>query len=85
MDTMLFKMTQAGEVVRVKRTTYALPQDAGKIGQKERTEDQASENKTLNGNLSNLDDLAGPANALPHDAIDLSIPEFLRRTANGLS
>ena len=80
MDTMLFKMKKAGEIVRVKRATYALPQDAGKIGQKERIDAQASENNALNGNLSNLADLTAPANAPPNDAIDLSIPAFLRRT-----
>ena len=33
-DTMLFKMRQAGEVVRTKRATYALPQDSDKIGER---------------------------------------------------
>jgi hypothetical protein len=36
MDTLLFKMKEGGEVVRVKRGVYALPQDGGKIGQKGR-------------------------------------------------
>ena len=85
MDTMLFKMKQAGEIVRLKRATYALPQDRGKIGQKERCEEQASEKKGLNGNLSDLHDLTGPANLPPSDAIDLSIPDFLRRNAKGMS
>jgi hypothetical protein len=58
MDTLLFKMKEEGEVVRVKRGVYALPQ--GKIGQKERTGGQAAENHGLNGNLSNLSDLTGP-------------------------
>ena len=79
-DTMLFKMRQAGEVVRIKRAIYALPQDSGKIGEKERCGEQVSENKTLNGNLSDLHDLTSPAKLPPKDAIDLTIPDFLRRT-----
>jgi hypothetical protein len=45
MDTLLFKMKEGGEIVRVKRGIYALPQDGGKIGQKERIGVQGTENK----------------------------------------
>ena len=61
MDTLLFKMKEGGEIVRVKRGIYALLQDDGKIGQKERTRDLSPENKGVNGNLSNLSDLTGSA------------------------
>jgi hypothetical protein len=61
MDTLLFKMKEDGEVVRVKRGIYALPQDGGKIGQKERMGGQSTENTKLNGNLSDLSDLTGLA------------------------
>jgi hypothetical protein len=61
MDTLLFKMKDGGEIVRVKRGVYALPQDAGKIGQKERTRREDPENKELSGDLSNLSDLTGSA------------------------
>ena len=57
MDTLLFKMKEDSEIVRVKRGIYALPQDGGKIGQKERIAAQSTENTTLNGNLSDLSDL----------------------------
>jgi hypothetical protein len=60
MDTLLFKMKEAGEIIRVKRGAYALPQDAGKIGQKERTTGQNIENKDVNGNLPDLSDLTAP-------------------------
>jgi len=59
MDTLLFKMKESGEIVRIKRGTYALPEDGGKIGQNERIENQGSENTGLNGHLSNLGDLTG--------------------------
>jgi hypothetical protein len=61
MDTLLFKMKESGEVVRLKRGIYALPQDSGKIGQKERIGGQHTEISTLNDDLSNLTDLTGPA------------------------
>jgi len=68
MDTLLFKMKESGEIVRVGRGIYGLPKDHGKIGQKERIGDQGSENKTLNGNLSNLGDLTGsPLGDSPND------------------
>ncbi|MGC1359200.1 MAG: hypothetical protein WA851_26080 [Xanthobacteraceae bacterium] len=60
MDTLLFKMKEAGEVARIKRGVYALQQDAGKIGQKERSEGQPTENNGLNDDLTNLSDLTGP-------------------------
>ncbi len=61
MDTLLFKMKEGEEIVRVKRGIYALPQDGGKIGQKERTGGQTTENDGLKDNLSNLSDLTGSA------------------------
>jgi hypothetical protein len=54
MDTLLFKMKEAGDIVRVKRGVYALPQDGGKIGQKERNGIEAVETTELSGNLSIL-------------------------------
>jgi hypothetical protein len=60
MDTLLFKMKDGGEVVRVKRGVYALPHDGGKIGQKERSRTKVNENKELNGNLPDLSDLTAP-------------------------
>jgi hypothetical protein len=59
MDTLLFKMGRDGEVVRIKRGVYALPQDVGKIGQKERNGGQHTKNSEVNDNLSNLTDLTG--------------------------
>jgi hypothetical protein len=59
MDTLLFKMKEAGDIRRVKRGVYALPQDGGKIGQKERNGIEAIEYKELNSNLSNLTNLTG--------------------------
>jgi AAA domain len=35
MDTLLFKMKESGDIVRLQRGVYALAQDAGKIGQKD--------------------------------------------------
>jgi hypothetical protein len=61
MDTLLFKMKEGGEVLRLKRGIYALPQDSGKIGQKERFGGQRTEITTLNSNLTNLTDLTGSA------------------------
>ena len=58
-DTLLFKMKEGSEIVRVKRGVYALAQDAGKIGQKERNGNQTTENIGLNGNLCDLTDLTG--------------------------
>jgi hypothetical protein len=57
MDTLLFKMKERGEIVRLKRGVYALPQDAGKIGEKEGNCDQLTDNTALNGDLTNLSDL----------------------------
>jgi hypothetical protein len=48
-----------GEIIRIKRGIYALAQDGGKIGQKERSSIEAIENIGLNRNLSNLADLTG--------------------------
>jgi hypothetical protein len=71
MDTLLFKMKKGGEVVPVKRGVYALPQDAGKIAEKERNCDQHTENTRSNGDLANLSDLtAVGANDLSDDSLD---------------
>jgi hypothetical protein len=78
-DTMLFKMRQAGEVVRIKTATYALPQESGKIGEKERCAAQAPETPAINGSLPDLPHLSSPPTASPKDTNDLSIPDFLRR------
>jgi len=59
MDTLLFKMKEDGEINRVKRGVYALSQDGGKIGQKERMRLQTTDIVEQNGNLSNLTDLTG--------------------------
>ena len=50
-DNLLFRMTKAGEIERVKRGVYGLPgtvaklaaKDTGKIGKKERSGSQATE------------------------------------------
>jgi hypothetical protein len=71
MDILLFKMKDGGEVVRVKRGVYALPQDGGKIGQKERSRTKVIENKELNGDLTDLSDLTAPdANGALGDSLD---------------
>jgi hypothetical protein len=66
MDTLLFKMREDGEISRIKRGIYALrdanKQDAGKIGQKERSRGQTTENEEINDDLTNLTDLTAPAN-----------------------
>jgi hypothetical protein len=67
MDTLLFKMREGGEIVRVKRGIYALREDGGKIGQKERNDTQHFENKGLNDNLTDLTDLTG---VVAFDAVD---------------
>jgi hypothetical protein len=59
MDTLLFKMKEDGEINRVKRGVYALSQDGGKIGQKERIRLQTTDIIEQNGDLSNLTDLTG--------------------------
>ena len=73
MDTLLFKMKEGGEIARLKRGIYALPdsktQYAGKIGRKERLRAQATENTQLNGNLidlTDLTDIAGSVGNGPH-------------------
>lgn len=67
-DRLLFKMKEAGEVVRVKRGVYSTsnPTDdsasrgAGKIGKKERDDSYPFEDYTLNDNLTNLTDPPTP-------------------------
>jgi hypothetical protein len=57
MDTLLFKMKEDGEIMRVKRGVYALSQDRGKIGQKERNGVQIIDHKEKDCNLTDLTDL----------------------------
>lgn len=53
-DQLLFKMARDGEIKRLKRGVYGLPQDAGKIDKKERNEAQGSEIAQQSGNLTDL-------------------------------
>ncbi len=83
-DILLFKMTETGEVTRLKRGVYARnlsePSDTGKIGKKERNGGQSTENKPENFNLSDLSDLSAdrqkerkggaPALGPPGDSLD---------------
>jgi hypothetical protein len=55
-DLLLSKMTRGGEITRVKRGVYCLPQYAGQIGQNRQKDAQASEIKTKNADLSFLSD-----------------------------
>ena len=63
LDVLLFKMKENAEIVWVKRGVYALPQsnlsDAGKIGKKERSEEQDIDIAKENVDLTNLTDLTG--------------------------
>ena len=95
-DILLFKMTETGEVSRVKRGVYARnlsdlsdPPSSGKIGKKERYDSQGIENIIENSNLSNLSDLSAPGkierkNAPTAPVNDpwegLDIPDYLNRT-----
>ncbi|MGB6938461.1 MAG: AAA family ATPase, partial [Xanthobacteraceae bacterium] len=69
-DTLLFKMKEAGEVTRLKRGVYALAKDAGKIGQKERNGHQVPENIEEVDDLSNLTDLTGDQRPAPTGQIE---------------
>jgi hypothetical protein len=57
-DILLFKMTETGEVTRLKRGVYTRnlsdPSGTGKIGKKERYDSQGIENTAENSNLSDL-------------------------------
>jgi hypothetical protein len=70
-DTLLFKMNEAGEVKRLKRGVYACRKDAGKIGQKERNGGQGTENNTKTDNLTNLTNLSGGEIGEPHGGCEL--------------
>ena len=59
MDTLLFKMKEGREIVRVKRGFYALSQDGGKIDEKERKGGQPPENGRKIDILSNHTNLTG--------------------------
>jgi hypothetical protein len=55
-DQLLFKMQRGGDIMRVKRGTYALP---GKIGKKERNDSQVTPAKAETVNLTDLTHLTG--------------------------
>ena len=55
-DQLLFKMQRDGDITRIKRGVYALP---GKIGKKERNDDQTVGIQAKTGNLIYLTDLTG--------------------------
>lgn len=84
-DQLLFKMARDGEIKRVRRGVYVLPQEASKIGNKIRNGRQATDKSTINADLTDLTDLTGSAGANPdgwsyqlddeHDGI----PAFLDR------
>jgi RecA-family ATPase len=87
-DQLLFKMVRDGDIRRVKRGIYALPQDVGKIDKKERNEAQEPDPQGKNGNLTCLTDLTdnpGPGGEISANLDgerqddDLEIPEFLDR------
>src|SRR5262249_43240407 len=87
-DQLLFKMARDGEIVRLRRGLYALPQGAGKIDKKERIEPQGTDWQNEIGNLTNLTDLTDspcPGGEISADSDgerqddDLEIPEFLDR------
>jgi hypothetical protein len=66
-DQILFKMGRDGDIKRVRRGIYSLPQEAGKIGKKERNGLQPTENAILSGNLTDLTDLTGQCSPCPED------------------
>jgi hypothetical protein len=66
MDKLLFMMARAGEVVRVERGIYALMADAGKIGKKERYDNQTIDNVEIKTDLT---DLTGPSNLTDTSAV----------------
>ena len=53
-DQLLFRMKEAGEVAHPKRGIYCLPEYASKIDKIRKIDDEATENKAGNGNLTNL-------------------------------
>jgi hypothetical protein len=84
-DILLFKMKEAGEIAHPKRGLYCLPEYAGKIGKKERLDDEVTENKAESGNLSNLSDLSGDTAPPPVGKINLgnSLPRDPDPNGNG--
>jgi hypothetical protein len=58
-DQLLFKMARDGDIRRVKRGVYALPQDVGKIDKKERNGIQPTDPQRESDNLTYLTDLTG--------------------------
>jgi hypothetical protein len=66
-DQLLFKMGRDGDIKRVRRGIYSLPQEAGKIGKKERNGLQPAENTVISGNLTDLTDLTGQCGPSPDD------------------
>jgi hypothetical protein len=60
-DQLRFKMSRDGEIARVKRGVYRLPEGAGKIDKKERNSTEDFENTRESSDLANLTDLTGHA------------------------
>jgi AAA domain len=63
LDTLLFKMREAGEIHRKKRGTYLIGEDTDKIGKKERNDGQPLIISSEYGNLTNLTNLTGAADS----------------------
>jgi hypothetical protein len=85
-DQILFKMSRDGDIRRVRRGVYALPQDAGKIDKKERNAMLGAELEGKTENLTYLTDLTGGSDLGPivcrndfNRDDGLEIPNFLRR------
>ena len=76
-DQILFKMSRDGDIRRVRRGVYALPQDAGKIDNKIRKKTQAADVEDEITDLTDLTDLTGFSKVAMNDGLE--IPEFLRR------
>ena len=81
-DQLLFKMGRDGEIKRVRRGVYSLPQEAGKIGKKERNGVQATENAGLSGNLTDLTDLTGGPHGPDPDGWTFNLNDKPRAAGN---
>ena len=84
-DQILFKMSRDGDIQRVRRGIYAVPQDAGKMDKKERKVVLGPELEGKTHNLTYLTDLTGGWISARSGRNDfnqddgLEIPDFLRR------
>ena len=75
-DQLLWKMRTDGEIERVRRGVYRLPNKIGKIGKKQINGHQVIGSRRESENLTNLTDLTG----FHADGLDMpDIPDFLRR------